>query len=67
MNAQNLAGTKYKLSIVDMVGKAVYQQKGNLSPPYFTKDISFINLSKGLYVLSLETNKEILTSKFIKQ
>ncbi len=50
-----------------MVGKAVYQQKGNLSPPYFTKDISFINLSKGLYVLSLETNKEILTSKFIKQ
>lgn len=67
VNAQNLAGTKYKLSIVDMVGKAVYQQKGNLSPPYFTKDISFINLSKGLYVLSLETNKEILTSKFIKQ
>lgn len=67
VNAQNLTGTIYKLKIVDMWGKLIYHSEGSLSPPYFTKDISFINLSKGLYVLSLETNKEKLITKFIKQ
>ena len=67
VNAQNLTGTKYKLNIVDMLGKLIYHSEGSLSPPYFTNDVSLINLTKGLYVLSLETNKETLTTKFIKQ
>lgn len=66
INAQHLNGRKYTLRIFDAMGKIVYSSNGNLSPPYFTKDVYLPNLSAGVFIVSLVTEKESLRKKFVK-
>jgi hypothetical protein len=67
VNAQKLKGKKYLLNIIDLSGKIIYREPGNLSSPYFTKDIYLPDLSSGMYVVSLQTEQETLPAKFIKR
>lgn len=67
INAQNLKGTKYYLRVHDMLGNTVFKEQGNLQPPYFTKDLNCSNFSKGMYIVTLQTDKELLSKKFIME
>ena len=66
INAQHLKGTTYTLSVIDITGRQIFKEKGRLRPPYFTKDLDCSRYSKGMYIVSLQTDKEILAKKFVK-
>lgn len=45
----------------------VFEEKGNVTTGYFTKDLNMQGFASGVYVVSLVTEKEILNKKFVKQ
>lgn len=67
INAQKLKGNKYNLQVLDMLGHVVFKEQGNFQPPYFNKDLNCANLSKGMYIINLATDREELMKKFIKE
>ncbi len=66
INAEGLSGKKYSLAVYDLTGREVYREEGALHGQYFTRDVSCEQFASGMYVVSLSTNQEILTKKFIK-
>jgi hypothetical protein len=71
VNAQNLKGRNCVLEIFDVAGKnltpALSKGEGVVRGGYFTKDVNCTGFAKGMYLVNLRTEKEILTMKFIKQ
>jgi len=67
VNAHNLKGKNCTLKIYDFQGKVVYSSSKETQPPYFTEDVSCATLAEGMYVVRLETDKEMMTKKFVKQ
>ncbi len=66
INAQGLQGNNYSLSIFDITGKQLFSEQGKLASQYFTKDLP-CNFANGIYIISLSTEKEKLTGRFIIQ
>jgi hypothetical protein len=64
VNAQGLKGINYSLTIRDLGGRIIFKEQGKLPGPYFSRDLDCSSLSKGIYLISLQTEKEILTRKF---
>lgn len=67
VNAAGLKGTDYILQITDAMGKVLYSLKGKTQPPYFFKEINCRGWSNGVYFVLLQTEKEKLSAKFVKQ
>ena len=73
VNAQHLKGKNITLTIYDISGKLFYNTARALSPSgvggsaggYFTQDINCSALAKGMYIVSLQTEKERLANKFV--
>ncbi|MBL7926866.1 MAG: T9SS type A sorting domain-containing protein [Bacteroidia bacterium] len=69
VNAQQVKGKNALLMIYDTQGKEVYRShKGHASGAggYYTQDVDVSNLSNGLYIVTLVTDKEVLSAKFVK-
>jgi hypothetical protein len=66
INADKLTGRKYTLSLFDITGKLIFREQGNLNSQYFTKDLGMSNFSNGMYIVTLETDKERLKARFVK-
>ncbi|MBL0341519.1 MAG: T9SS type A sorting domain-containing protein [Bacteroidetes bacterium] len=66
VNAQNLKGTKGTIKIYDTQGNIMYTSPCSIQSPYFTKDTALPGLAQGVYVVHLQTEKEILNRKFVK-
>lgn len=66
VNAQNIKGKNCVLKIFDVNGRVVKSINKISQPPYFTQDVALSNLASGLYLVSLITEKEMLSAKFIK-
>jgi hypothetical protein len=66
INAKGLTGKNYYLQVIDISGKIVYQQKGSTLNCFFTKDLTMQSFANGMYIISLQTEKELLTSKMVK-
>jgi hypothetical protein len=64
INASSLHGKYFNVRLFDIAGKLIYEESGQLSSAYFTKDVP-LGITKGLYLVSLETDKEILSGKFL--
>lgn len=64
INAEGLKGENYSLNIFNIEGKSIFNEQGKLSAQYFIKDLP-CNFASGSYIVSLATEKEILSSKFI--
>lgn len=72
INAQKLKGKNYHLRVTDMLGNVVFNEDGILSPSgaggaYFTKDLNCSSFSKGMYIVTLQTERERLVKKFVKE
>jgi hypothetical protein len=67
INAQKLKGKKYLLEVYDATGKLVFKETEKLNDAYFTKNLNCTSYAKGMYVVSLRTEKETLHKKFIKE
>ncbi len=59
-----LEAENYLVTIVDLIGKTVYQQELSNDETIKQFDISY--LKRGTYVLMISTNQILLTQKFIK-
>jgi hypothetical protein len=66
INAQNLKGKLYSLHIFDVLGNELFKENGNINSQYFSKDFQMQNFSNGMYIVCLQTEKESLVKKFIK-
>jgi hypothetical protein len=67
VNAQHIKGRNCLLQINDMNGKLLFSSSKQTQPPYFTQEIDCSTLSSGVYVVSLQTEKEQLVKKFVKE
>ncbi|MBS1759662.1 MAG: T9SS type A sorting domain-containing protein [Bacteroidetes bacterium] len=73
VNAQHLKGKSITLTIYDITGKLIYNTARVLTPlgvggsagGYFTQDVNCSALAKGMYIVSLQTEKEKLVNKFV--
>ena len=73
VNAQHLKGKSITLTIYDVTGKLIYNTARVLTPlgvggsagGYFTQDVNCSALAKGMYIVSLQTEKEKLVNKFV--
>jgi len=65
INADKLKGTNCKLQVIDAMGRLVFKEQSKISPPYYTKSLNCTGWAKGMYVVSLATEKEKLTKKFV--
>lgn len=73
VNAQNLKGKKVTVEVFDVTGKVISAspptplpvERGEAHNGYFTQDIFLPNLSAGVYVVKLQTEKEMLSNKFV--
>ena len=67
INAKGLTGKKYVLTVADVFGHIIYRENGKLDGPYYTYDLHMNSFADGLYIVSLVTDKEVLSGKFIRQ
>ncbi|MBL7926870.1 MAG: T9SS type A sorting domain-containing protein [Bacteroidia bacterium] len=69
VNAQQVKGKNALLMLYDIQGKEVYRlRKGHASGAggYYTQDVDISSLSNGLYIVTLVTDKEVLSARFVK-
>ena len=67
VNAKGLIGKNYTLQLFNLNGQLILQEQGKLNSEYFTKDLNLLANSNGLYIVRLITEKEVLTTKFVKE
>lgn len=65
INASKLRGRFYSLKIIDMTGKEIIVETGNIHSTYYTKNLNCASFSRGVYLVSLTTEKEMLVKRFI--
>lgn len=66
INAKGLTGRKYQLKVFDVSGKLLIEQNGNLTDDLFYYGLSLEGWAKGVYVVSLETEREVLSGKIAR-
>ena len=67
IHAQSLKGSNYHLKLTDIAGKIIYESDGKTNNPDLEKTIDCVAFANGLYIITLRTEKEILTGKFVKE
>ena len=66
INAKNLLGDKVTMQVFDSNGKKITEQQSTAIQGYFTKDFVMTGLADGLYIIVLQTEKEKLVKKILK-
>jgi hypothetical protein len=67
INASGLKNGQYQLSVFDVSGKNIFREEGNIMNHYLTKNMNCSGLSKGMYVITLITEAQKMTTRFIVQ
>lgn len=67
INAKGLKGRTYTLQVFDVIGKLIFTEHGKLDSEYYTRDLPVQNFSNGLYIVSLQTEKEKLVKRFVRE
>ncbi len=65
INGNKLKGTKYQLEVFDLIGKSIFRESGNITSPYYTKNLNCSGFAKGMYVVNLVFDKERLVKRFV--
>ncbi len=65
VNAQRLKGRQCRLSVYDVNGKLIDGDRQESYQGYYTKSMEMGGREAGVYLLRLETEKEVLTTKFV--
>ena len=66
INAQQLKGRTYLLSVFDVSGKRIFSESGKLNSPYYTKSLNCQGFAAGVYLVTLETEQEKMTERFVR-
>jgi len=65
INADNLKGRTYNLTIYDIAGKQIFSENGKLFSSYFNKNFNCNAFSSGIYLVNFRTEKENISRKFV--
>ncbi len=65
INASGLKGKNCSLRIYDLTGREIFREEGTLFSSYYTRDLSCAGFANGMYIVNLQTEKEMLSSRFI--
>ncbi len=66
INAEQLKGKDAVLQFYNLNGQLIDEVKSPVQGGYFTYSSSFSSQPDGLYIVRLQTEKEVLTGKFVK-
>ena len=66
INASGLKGKNVTVTIYDSRGSAIKNYELKIINGYATVDVDCSGCSDGLYVVHLQTEKEVLSKKFVK-
>lgn len=66
VNAQNLKGKSFSLSIININGQQIYFEQGSCYKT-LTRNLQLNNLVTGIYIVRANTEKETLYFKFLRQ
>jgi hypothetical protein len=67
VNAEGLLGKSYTLHVFDVLGHLIHEHKGIVNTGgYATHDVPCINYTSGFYFVSITTDQEKLSCKFMK-
>lgn len=68
INAHRLKGKSCLLQVFEITGKKIFEtNKQTITAGYFTFDFDCSSLSTGLYIVRLQTEREVLCEKFVKE
>ncbi|MBL7915600.1 MAG: T9SS type A sorting domain-containing protein [Bacteroidia bacterium] len=65
INASNLNCKSDMLLVYDMQGKVVHSEPLRIQNGYYTRDLLMIGYAKGMYLITIQTEKERLTKKMM--
>jgi hypothetical protein len=66
INAEELKGRKATLQFFNTNGQLIESLQSGVDGGYFTHSASFASQPDGVYIIRLQTEKEVLTGKFVK-
>ena len=67
VNAKGLRGKKAKLQIFNSAGQLVFSHTSPTDGEYFTLDVDMSSYMDAMYVVRLETEREMVSGKFVKR
>ncbi|OQA06880.1 MAG: hypothetical protein BWY67_01855 [Bacteroidetes bacterium ADurb.Bin397] len=65
INASHLKGKIGNLMVYDLQGKVVHSESLRIQNGYYTSDLSTTGYAKGMYLITIQTEKERLTKKMM--
>jgi len=66
VNAVNLKGKSFNISVFDNTGKLAYKENGTVENSEITKVVNCSSFSSGLFIVKLSTEQEQKVKKFVK-
>jgi Secretion system C-terminal sorting domain len=67
INANRVKGNKASLSIYNSVGEIIDKRAAQVYGGYVTQDVYVAELPSGVYIVRLESEKEVFVGKFVKE
>ncbi|HOS49247.1 MAG TPA: T9SS type A sorting domain-containing protein, partial [Bacteroidia bacterium] len=67
VNAKGLRGKKANLQIFNSAGQLVFTHNSPTDGEYFTFDVDMSPYLDAMYVVRLETEREMVSGKFVKR
>jgi len=67
VSCHNFRGEKYVLQVTDVNGKIIYHSSGSMTTPEFVAEINYATFAPNIYLVTIRTEMEFLTSRFVKE
>jgi hypothetical protein len=67
INAKNLRGKNFKFELFNINGQLIKQESGKLISEFYTQNLDMSSFADNIYIVRLITEKEVLTTRFIKR
>lgn len=67
INAKNLRGKHFKFELFNINGQLIKQEVGQLNSEFYTQNLNMSSYADNIYIVRLITEKEVLTTRFVKR
>jgi hypothetical protein len=67
INAKNLRGKHFKFELFNINGQLIKQEEGQLNSEFYTQNLNMSSYADNIYIVRLITEKEVLTTRFVKR
>jgi hypothetical protein len=67
VNAKNLHGKNFTFELFNINGQLIKQESGKLLSEFYTQNLDMSSYADNIYIVRLITEKEVLTTRFVKR